>query len=72
MKKYVRKEANENIFEKYDNTDLNGSGVETAIDSIIEEYTTLIKKQIDKVDQNIMRQAVKKLWLSKIKEWNKL
>jgi hypothetical protein len=35
MKRYIRKEANENIFEKYDNTDLNGSGVEMAIDKII-------------------------------------
>jgi valyl-tRNA synthetase len=69
--KTVLKEQ-QDMFEKYDDTDLNGSGVEMALTQLIEEYTELIKKQIPKEDQNKVRQEIKKLWLYHIKNWVKL
>ena len=57
------------FFEKYDDTDLAGPGVEMAIDELIEDIKGLIQKQIPSHDQNAARIAVKKLWKEKIDAW---
>jgi len=57
------------FFEKYDDTDLAGPGVEIAIDELIEDYKRLILKDIPQHDQYAARIAVKKLWKSKIDAW---
>jgi valyl-tRNA synthetase len=74
ISKQVRKQLNEQLdmFEKYEDTDLNGSGVEMVLDNLIDEYVEMIKKQIPKEDQAKMRQKIKRLWMEKLKRWVKL
>jgi hypothetical protein len=60
------------IFETYNDTDINGYVQEMAIDELIEEAKNMIKRQIPSQDQNAARIAVKKLWLEKIAEWKGL
>jgi len=73
MKTYKKKlEELENLFIKYEDTDLNGPSCEDAINNLIDEFSGLIKKYIPKQDENLMRQTIKKLWLEKLKNWNKL
>lgn len=57
-------------FEQYDDTDLNGSSAEAAIDGLIGEYQNIINSEIkDKQEQSYARIAVKKLWKEKIDAW---
>jgi hypothetical protein len=74
MKKYnqIKESFTKDVFMKYEDTDLNGPGCEMAIDLLIDEYNDLIRKQIPKTDQPLVRQAVKKLWLEKLNNWKKV
>ena len=54
------------ILMDYDDTDLYGPGVEIAIDELIIEYSSMIKKQIPRADQQKVWLAVRSLWIEKI------
>lgn len=56
-------------FEDFQDTDLEGPGVEIAIDNLIAEFDQIIKTNVPKQLQYSARIAVKKLWLEKIKNW---
>ena len=56
-------------FEDFDDTDLNGSSTEQAIDNLILEFETIIKGVVPKELQYSARIAVKKLWANKLKDW---
>lgn len=56
-------------FEDFQDTDLEGPGVEMAIDNLIADYDQTIKTSVPKELQYSARIAVKKLWLEKIKNW---
>lgn len=55
--------------EDFDDTDLNGSAVEMAIDDLISEFDRIIKKAVPQDLQYSARIFVKKLWASKLKDW---
>lgn len=55
--------------EDFDDTDLNGSAVEMAIDDLISEFDQIIKKAVPQDLQYSARIFVKKLWASKLKDW---
>ena len=57
-------------FEEYDNTDLNGSSAEAAIDELIRDYQNVIESEIpDPRMQPMARMAIKKLWKEKLDAW---
>lgn len=57
------------FFEKYDNTDLNGSGMEMAMDDLINEVRHLIQTQIPEEDRSKARIAIKVLWRDQLARW---
>ena len=56
-------------FEDFQDTNLEGPGVEMSIDNLIADYDQAIKTSVPKELQYSARIAVKKLWLEKIKNW---
>lgn len=60
----------EDMFEKYDNTDLCGPGAEMGIQNLIMDCHALIQDQIPEEDRFEMRKAIQKLWIEKIQEWD--
>lgn len=54
------------ILMDYDDTDLYGPGVEMAIDELIAEYSSMVKKQIPRADQQSVWLAIRSLWIEKL------
>jgi hypothetical protein len=71
IKQSLREDINEFDFEDFDNTDLNGSSVEIAIDELFGEF----QKSIDKVLsanaglKSKARIAIKQMIVDKLKQW---
>ena len=81
-KKVILKEDNiaviqpRDIFEEYQDTDVSGMAAEIAIDELIIEFKERVADAIKQIgngyqpgDENKLRIAIKKLWISKINQW---
>jgi hypothetical protein len=67
---YTVDEFFEEIWDNDDYVDVQGPGMEIAIDELITDTEDSIKR-IPEVNQDVARQAIKDLWIFKIKRWNK-
>lgn len=60
-------------FEDYDDTSINGPGMEMAIDDLIDDVSVEIKKNIpdDKYLRLEAKREIASLWIEKIRWWMK-
>jgi hypothetical protein len=68
--RYTVDEFFEEIWDNDDYVDVQGSYMEMAIDNLITDIEERIKT-IPEVNQDVARQAIKDLWIEKIKMWSK-
>jgi uncharacterized protein (DUF3820 family) len=59
----------EDIMDNPTYADVEGPGMEMAIDGLIEEVQALIKK-LPENNQRVARTAIKRLWIEKVRMWN--
>jgi hypothetical protein len=59
----------EDIMDNPTYADVEGPGMEMAIDGLIEEVQALIKK-LPENNQRVARIAIKRLWIEKVRMWN--
>lgn len=68
--RYTVDEFFEETWDNNEYVDVSGPGMEIAIDDLIADTEDSIKR-IPEVNQDVARQAIKELWIYKIKRWNK-
>lgn len=69
MKHLKELKINEDFFDKYEDTEIDGFKMEIAIDELIENTKDAINKTLPSEDRHMARIEIKKIWIEKIKRW---